>query len=463
MASTIVAKKLSSNMNMCEGPLLKKIIVFTIPIILTNLLQLMFNAADLMVVGQFCGSNSVAAVGATTSLVHLIINLFMGLSSGVGVAVATGIGAGSTESIRKTVHTAIPLSLICGALLTVLGLVFAGPLLRIMDTPKDVVDLSILYVKVYFCGMIPSMLYNFGAAVLRADGDTKKPLIFLTFSGIVNIFLNIIFVTLIDMDVAGVALATAISQAISAALVLFELFHKNDACRLDIKHLRIYPLQLKRILSIGLPAGLQSTTFSLSNVIIQSAINSFDAIAVAGSAAAGSIEGFVFTGVDAFQQTSLNFVGQNYGAGKIDRVKKILLLCISGVIITELVMGIAVNVFSRPLLSLYVPDSAVSISYGARRMMLISLFYFLAGIMNVFSGTIRALGHSVIPMIISILSNCVFRLFWVFAVFGNFKDWKYSWELLFSSYPISWTFAIVIEVIMYIIIIKKYKGVKALN
>ncbi len=444
-------------MNMCEGPLLKKIIAFTIPIILTNLLQLLFNAADLMVVGQFCGGNSVAAVGATTSLVHLIVNLFMGFSSGAGVAVATAIGAGNREYIEKTVHTAMPLALICGAVLTVLGLVFAEPILVAMNTPDDIIKLSTLYVKVYFCGMIPAMVYNFGAAILRADGDTKRPLLFLLFSGVLNVVFNLFFVIVLKMDVAGVAVATCISQLVSAVLVTRDLVVRQDACKLDIKKLKFHSLQLKRIVSIGLPAGLQSTTFSLSNVIIQSAINSFSAVAVAGSAAAASIDGFVFTGNDAFQQTALNFVGQNYGAGKIDRVKKTVKLCFFCVVVTELVLGIGANIFSKPLLSLYIPDSAASISYGQRRMMFISLIYFLAGIMNVFSGAIRAMGHSLEPMIVSFFTNCVFRLFWVFTVFAGLRSSKYAWEILFSSYPISWSIAIIALVILYIFIVRTRK------
>lgn len=453
MASVNLARKMSANMNMCEGPLFKKIIRFTFPIILTNLLQLMFNAADLLVVGQFCGSTSVAAVGSTSSLVHLAINFFLGISSGVGVVTAMSIGAGEEKNVQKTVHSAIPIALLCGALLTVVGLLGVEPMLRLMDTPSDILPLSALYLKIYFCGMIPSMLYNFGAAILRADGDTKRPLFYLTFAGVVNVVLNLFFVIVLDMDVAGVAIATAVSQLVSAVLVLWALMKKNDACRLDVKKMRFHSAQVGQILKIGLPAGLQSTTFSFSNVIIQSSINSFGAIAVAGSAAASTLEGFVYTPIEAYSQAALNFTGQNFGAKKYDRIKRILLITIASCIVTELVLGVLANVFSTPLLSLYITDSVKAIGYGAKRMLYISLFYFLCGTMGIFSAVFRGMGHSVTPMFINIFSNCVFRVVWIFCVFRFLK----SWDILFSSYPISWALAIAVQIVMYIIIMKKYK------
>ncbi len=452
MASVAVKRKLSENMNMCEGPLLKKIVSFAVPLIFTNLLQLMFNAADLIVVGRFCGSNSVAAVGATTSLVHLIVNLFIGLSTGAGVAVATAIGAGNSETVKKTVHTAIPLAVICGILLTVIGLLTATPILRLMKTPTKIIHLSSIYLKIYFAGMIPCMLYNFGAAILRADGDTKRPLFFLTLAGVINIILNIVFVLFFDMNVAGVALATTISQTISAVLVMLDLMQKNDFCRFSFKHIGFYPMQLKNIIKIGLPAGLQSVTFSLSNVIIQSSVNSFSEAAVAGSAAAGNIEGFIWAPVDAFQQAALNFAGQNYGAGKIDRVRKTLRIILILGVAVELVLGIAATVFAKPLLSLYITDSPKAIEYGTKRMYFVSLLYFIATVMNTFSGILRGMNRSVEPMCVSIFTNCVFRILWVGTVFRRFG----TWELLFSSYPISWTLAIVLQLCVYIAIMRRY-------
>ena len=440
-------------MNMCEGPLLKKIVSFAVPVIFTNLLQLMFNAADLIVVGRFCGSTSVAAVGATGSLVHLIINLFVGLSTGAGVAVATAIGAGNTDTIKKTVHTAIPLSVISGALLTVIGILAAKPMLTLMSTPKDVLPLSAVYLKIYFAGMIPVMLYNFGAAILRADGDTKNPLFFLTLAGVINVMLNIIFVLCFDMNVAGVALATTISQTVSATLVLMNLMHKNDSCRFSFKYVKFYPSQLKTILRIGVPAGLQSMSFSFSNVIIQSSLNSFSSAAVAGSAAVSNIEGFIWAPVEAFQQAAINFAGQNYGAGKIDRVRSTLRINLVIGMVMEFVLGILLVLFARPILSLYITDSPKAIEYGVVRIFLVPMFYFIGSAMHTFSGVLRGMNHSVPPMVISIFSNCVCRIIWIATVFRYFR----SWEVLFAIYPISWTIAVVVQAIIYTAVIRKYK------
>ncbi len=452
MASATVARKISANMNMCEGPLFKKIVSFAIPVIFTNLLQLMFNAADLVVVGRFCGSNSVAAVGATGSLVHLIINLFVGLSIGAGVAAATAIGAGNEEAVKKTVHTALPLAVISGAILTVVGFFAATPMLELMKTPKEVLPLSSLYLEIYFLGMIPIMVYNFGAAVLRADGDTKNPLFFLTLAGVINVVLNVVFVLFFDMNVAGVALATTLSQCVSAALVVINLMRKKDFCRFSFKNIGFYPAQIKAILKIGVPAGLQNMTFSISNVIIQSSVNSFSAAAVAGSAAVTNIEGFVWAPVEAFNQATVNFAGQNYGAGKIDRVRKTLRINLTVGIILELIFGALSAIFARPLLSLYITDSPAAIEYGVIKMYLIPLFYFVATIMHTFSGVLRGMNHSMAPMIATVFANCIFRLIWIGTIFQYFRNWT----VLFMSYPISWGLAALIQAIMYAVIIRRY-------
>ena len=342
----------SKSADMCEGPLVSKIIFYTIPIILTGILQLLFNAADLVVVGQCNGSNSVGAVGATGALINLIVNLFIGLSVGAGVTVAHGIGSGRSEDVRRTVHTAIPTAVICGAILTVVGVLFSETFLRLMDTHPDQLNLAASYMRIYFCGTIASMLYNFGSAILRAAGDTKSPLYYVTAAGFLNIFLNLIFVIAFKMNVAGVALATVISQTLSAALVVRALMKRDDACKLELKKIHIYGRQLKRIFQIGFPAGLQSSIFAISNVIIQSSINSFGPIVNSGNAAAQNIEGFVYTSINSYSQTSLNFTGQNYGAGKLDRIRKIMWICLTAVFCTGAFLGLTALFFGRPLLSI---------------------------------------------------------------------------------------------------------------
>ena len=307
------------SIDMCNGPLFGNIIRYTVPIILTGLLQLLFTAADLMVVGQFCGSDSVGAVGATNSIINLITNLFIGLSVGTGVTVAQGLGAGNEEAVRRAVHTAIPLAAICGLLLTGIGIFAAPVFLRWMDTPQEYIHLSILYVQVYFAGIISTMVYNFGASILRAVGDSQSPLVFLVIAGVVNILLNVLFVKAFQMDVAGVALATVLSQTLSAVLVLWVLGRRTDACRLEWRQMCIDRRALLRMLRIGLPAGIP--IFSISNVMIQSAVNSFGPVVGAGYSAAGSLEGFVYTAMNAFHQTALNFIGQNVGAGNYKRVR----------------------------------------------------------------------------------------------------------------------------------------------
>ena len=325
----------SKTSDMCEGPLVSKIILYTIPIILTGVLQLLFNAADLVVVGRCCGDISVGAVGATGALINLMVNLFIGLSVGAGVTVAHGIGSGRAEDVHRTVHTAIPAAFISGAFLTVVGVLFSEKFLEMMDTPSNVLPLSAAYMKIYFCGTIPSMLYNFGSAILRAAGDTKSPLYYLTAAGVLNVILNLLFVMAFHMDVSGVALATSLSQTLSAVLIVRELMRRDDACRLELKKMKIYGRQLKRIIQIGFPAGLQSSIFAISNVIIQSSINAFGNLlghaVLSGNSAAQNIEGFVYTSMNSYSQTSLNFTGQNFGAGKLDRIKKIMWICLIAV------------------------------------------------------------------------------------------------------------------------------------
>ena len=334
---------------MLEGPLFAGILSYTIPIMLTGILQLLFNAADLVVVGQFRGADAVAAVGATGALTNLIVNLFIGMSIGAGVTVAHGLGGKQNAVVHRTVHTALLLSLVSGLILTVVGILFSGRFLEMMGTDKDVLPLSALYMRIYFGGITFTMVYNFCASILRAAGDTKSPLIFLTIAGVINVILNIIFITVFDMSVDGVALATVISQAISATLVVIALMRRNDACKLELKKLRFHANQLKKIISIGLPAGIQSSLFAISNVIIQSSVNSFGKVVMAGHAAAGNLDGFVYVVQNAFMQTTVNYVGQNTGARKFDRIKKVVRTCTLMVIVSGFLCGTLMWVFGRNL------------------------------------------------------------------------------------------------------------------
>lgn len=444
-----------SGIDMCHGPLFKKIILFTVPIILTSILQLLFNAADLVVVGRYCGSVSVAAVGATASLTNLFINFFIGFSTGTGVTVSHAIGSGDDKGVNRAVHTAIPIALICGGILSVLGLFMSEPVLALMDTPDNVLKLSALYMKIYFGGMIFNMVYNYGASILRAAGDTKSPLYFLTFAGVLNVGLNIVFVTVVHMNVAGVALATVISQAVSAILVVTQLMRRQDAVKLDIRKLRIYPEPLKKILLIGFPSGIQSSLFSISNTIIQSSVNSFGDTAISGCSAAHNIEGFLYVIMNSFSHTSLNFTSQNVGARKYDRVKKTFVICLLCTATVGIVGGLLIYTFAVPLLSIYIKDSAEAISYGVMRITVIVLTYFLCGIMEATTGSIRGMGYSFIPMAISVFCVCVMRVFWVFSVFRIPRF--HSIIGLLVSYPISWLLAFLCEIIVFIIIYNKKK------
>lgn len=441
---------------MCEGPLLKKIILYAIPVILTGILQLLFNAADLVIVGRFCGSLSVAAVGATGSLINLIVNLFIGLSIGAGVMVAQGIGEGSYEKVHKTVHTAFPAALIGGLALTGIGVFCARFFLTWMGTQPDVIEKSVIYMQIYFCGMTGSMIYNFGAAILRAAGDIRSPLLFLTAAGVLNVLLNLFFVMALHMDVAGVALATVISQLLSAVLIVIALTKRDDMCRLFLRKMRISRTHLAEMVRIGLPAGIQGSMFSISNVLIQSSVNSFGSVAMSGNASAGNIEGFVYTSMNAFQQTATNFAGQNYGAKLYGRIRRITLICVVSVFVVGAGLGNLCYLFAEKLLGIYITDSAEAIAVGVLRMGYISTLYFLDGIMEVMTGTLRGMGRSALPMAVTVLGVCVFRVVWILTVFA--KPAYHSLGTIYVSYPISWTMTFAVELIAYLILIRKLSG-----
>ena len=442
----------NNSRSMLTGPLFLNIILYTVPIILTSTLQLLFNAADLVIVGRFCGSLSVAAVGGTTYITNLLVNFFVGLSVGAGVAVAHGIGSRNGEEVHRIVHTTLPLALLSGAVLTVVGVAYAETFLRMMDTPASVLPLSTVYMKICFGGVTFTMVYNFCAAILRAAGDTRSPLIFLTFAGVLNVLMNLFFVCVLDMNVAGVALATTLSQGVSAALVVVALMRRTDDCRLELKKMRFYGEQIKKIVRIGLPAGTQSAMFSISNVLVQSAVNSFGDVFVSGNAAASNLEGFLYASLNSFHQTAVNFVGQNAGARQYDRVKKTLWICLGSVATAALVISGLACGFGRQLLSVYITDSPEAIAYGVQRLYSVAALYVICGMMDVSTGALRGLGASVTPMIICMLGACGFRILWISTVFQAVPTAK----VLFACYPISWTITLIAQMAAFATVYRRH-------
>lgn len=435
----------SVRVDMIHGPTLKKIIVFALPVIASGVLQLLFNAVDIIVVGQFSGQNALAAVGSTSSLINLLVNLFIGLSIGASVLLGQYIGAHDYENASETVHTAMALSILGGVIMIFVGFFLARPLLEMMDTPPEVIDLSVLYMRIYFVGMPAFMIYNFGAALLRAIGDTKHPLYFLTIAGVINAILNVFFVTQLSMSVDGVAYATIISQAVSAVLIVISLMHSDGFMHLDFKKVHFYGHKVRQMLRIGLPAGLQGIVFSISNVLIQSSVNSFGPTVMAGNTAASNIEGFVYTAMNALYQTNLSFTSQNKGAQEYKRCDRILLQCLFIVTIVGLVLGVGAYVASPVLLRLYNSDPTV-IHYGTIRLSFISVPYFLCGIMDVFVGSLRGLGSSILPMIVSLSGACLFRTIWIYTIFANVG----TIQSLYISYPISWLLTASVHMLCYI-------------
>lgn len=437
--------KNSYKIDMCNGPVLPKVIAFSLPLMLSSCLQLLFNAADVIVVGRFAGSESLAAVGSTNSLTNLLTNLFIGLSIGANVAVGHTLGSEDVKGTTDNVHTAITVSMISGLVLIGIGLLFTKPMLVWMGAPLDVLNKAALYLKIIFIGMPATMVYNFGSAVLRATGDTKRPLYFLFFAGVINVILNLFFVIVLHMDVAGVALATIISQCVSAVLILVCLCQMEGPCRLNIRKLYIHPGRLRRMLQIGLPAGIQGSLFSFSNVLIQSSINSFGSIVVAGNSAAQSIESFVYISMNAVHQATVSFTSQNTGARKPERINQILFSCLVLVTAIGLFMGIGVNLLSIPLLSIYSSNPAV-ITAGKTRLLWISAPYFLCGIMEIVMGIMRGLGYAITPMIVSLSGACLFRIVWLATAFA----WYPTQDVLLLSYPVSWILTTAIHALTYL-------------
>lgn len=444
--------KKNYEIDMCNGPITGKMLRFALPLMLSSMLQLLFNAADIITVGKFGSEHSLAAVGSNTALINLLTNLFIGLSIGANVLVARFYGAKNGEELNETVHTAMLLSLISGLILTVTGVIFARYFLIWMKTPAEILDLATTYLKIYFLGMPAMMIYNFGSAILRAIGDTKRPLYFLAAAGVINIILNILLVVVFRLDVKGVGIATVISQIVSAILIIRCLAKSNGDIKLELKKLRFSRGKIGAILRIGLPAGLQGSIFSLSNVVIQSSVNIFGPVVVKGNSAAQNLEGFVYFSMNAFHHATLSFTSQNMGAKKYDRLGKILKngLCLA--ILFGAGFGGTVILFGRNLLSIYTNDGA-AISAGMTRLYIITGTYTLCGIMDVMVGAIRGIGYTVLPTIVSLIGACALRLVWLATVFRIPKF--HTINTVYLSYPITWLVTIIAHVICYIIIRKK--------
>lgn len=434
-------------MDMCSGPILRKMLMFALPLMLSSILQLLFNAADIVVVGKFAGDNSLAAVGSNTALINLLTNLFIGLSIGANVVAARHYGAKAWDDLRRTVHTAMLLSMLSGALLLVLGVIGAEQMLIWMQTPEEVLPLATVYLRIYFLGMISTMVYNFGSALLRAVGDTKRPLYFLLCAGIINVILNLLFVIGFQMDVMGVAIATVISETVSALLVLRCLVKEKGGIHLELRAMRIDRKKMLQILRIGLPAGFQGVVFALSNVVIQSSVNIFGNIVVAGNSAAANLEGFVYMAMNAFYQTTLSFVSQNYGAGEQKRINRIVLLGEACVIVTGTLLGNMVVFFGNDLLQIYSNNPEV-IATGMVRLHYISMIYALCGIMDVMVGALRGIGYSIMPMIVSIVGVCVLRLIWLATVFQIPEFHKI--ETVYLSYPVTWILTSLVYIVFFV-------------
>ena len=440
----------SNTKTLTEGPLAKQILLVSLPLALSNLLQVLFNMSDVAVVGRFAGSTALGAVGSTSIFVTLFTGFLIGLSNGVNVLVARFYGARHPNDVHKTVHSALIVSIIAGVVLLLVGLLGSPALLRLLNTKEDLLPGAILYLRVYFLGMPALALFNFGNAIFSAIGETKKPLIYLSTAGVLNILLNLFFVIVCKLDVAGVAIATVISQCISASLVLRCMVKDTGPLHLDLKKMRLHPQAMRQILRIGLPAGFQGILFSLSNVVIQSAINSFGSTVVAGNSAASNLEGFIYTGMNAFAQAAVTFTSQNVGARRYDNLDRVMRNCLLCVTVVGLFLGCGAYFGGEVLLHFYSTDEAV-VAAGLSRMQIICTAYFLCGIMDTLASCLRGRGYSVIPMIVSLVGSCLLRLVWIATIFRMFR----STGTLYISYPISWALTAGVHLICLLVVRKK--------
>ena len=441
----------SYEMDMCSGPLFSRMLIFTIPLICSGILQLFFNAADIIVVGKFSGEHALAAVGSTSSLINLLLNLVMGISLGASVIVGRNYGAKNKSAVRKSVHTAIAIALWSGVIMLFIGVLLSPPILRMMGTPDDVIKLSTIYMRIYFLGMPSMLLYNFGASVLRAAGDTRRPLYILAGAGVINIILNLIFVVLLDLSVVGVALATIVSETISAFMVIKILTKTDGFLHLDLKRIKIHKKFFKEMLRVGIPAGTQGVFFNISNVLIQSSVNSFGSVVMAGNTAAVTLEGFVDTSILAIYQTTLNFTSQNMGARKYSRIGKIFSSSLIMSVVTGLVFGGGAYIFAEKLLKICI-SSEEAISYGAIRLGIVSVSYPLCGIMDVGASILRGMGYSILPTIVVLVGACIFRVVWILTVFREY----HSLVILYLSYPISWALTSLILIGCYLFLKRRF-------
>ena len=435
---------------MCSGPLLSKMMVFAIPVVITSVLQIMYNAADMIVVGRFASDTSLASVGSTAQLINLLVGFFNGMAVGASVVAARLYGAGDRQGVNDSVHTAVTLSVVCGVAIGIVGLLVSDFMLELMGTPEDVIGGASEYLQIYFVGTPALIVYNFAAAILRAVGDTKRPMYFLIVSGLVNVVLNLLFVIGFKMDVVGVAWATTISQYLSATMIILCMIRSDNCVRLDLRRLRIRKKWAKEIMRIGLPSGIQASMFNISNVLIQSGINSFGAAHIAGSSAASSIEGFISLATAALYQVNLSFVGQNMGAKKYDRIEKINRIGIFLSLVIWVVLGGAIFLLRYPLMSIYTDDPA-SIEAGAQKLVILMAGYFFGGTMNSMVGTLRGMGYAAVPMVNSIVGACVFRVIWMYTFFA----WNPTWFTLFLNYPISWMIISIAHFVTYQIVKKR--------
>ena len=435
---------------MCNGSILDKLISFSIPLMLSGILQLLFNAVDIIVVGRFTGSEALAAVGSTTALINVFVNFFIGISLGSNVLAARFFAAGKDKEMSETVHTAITLALISGVGMGIIGVLAAKGALTLMDTPDNVLNLSTLYMRIYFVGMPFFMLYNYGAAILRAVGDTKRPLLFLIISGSVNVVLNLIFVIRFHMGVAGVAIATVISQAISCVLVLRCLYRTESSYQLRFSRLGMKAKYVKQIFQVGVPAGIQSTIINFSNVLLQSSVNSFGSVAMAGYTAANNILGFLYVSINSVTQACMSFTSQNYAVRRFKRMDKILLECLGLTVAVSLVFGGGSYLFGSELMHIYTKSADV-VACGVDIMLYTTVTYFLCGMMDLFPGALRGMGHSAVPMILSVIGTVGTRIVWIYLVFPYHR----ALDFLFISYPVSWLLTIIMQVICFYFVRKK--------
>lgn len=451
--SELTTKKNRYEIDMCNGSIMDKLISFSIPLMLSGILQLLFNAVDIIVVGRFAGSQALAAVGSTTALINVFTNLFIGVSLGANVLAARFYASGRKKEMSETVHTSILFALLSGIVMVFVGLFFSRAALELMDTPADVIDQSALYMQIYFAGMPFFMLYNYGAAILRAVGDTKRPLFFLVIAGVINAGLNLFLVIVLHLGVAGVAIATVIAQMISCILVLRCLYQSTGSYQLRISRLTLKWTYLKQIFQVGIPAGIQSTVINFSNVLLQSSVNSFGSVAMAGYTAANNIFGFLFAAVNSITQACMSFTSQNYGVGKWKRMDRVLLNCMLLTVIVSLVLGGGSYLFGPELLRIYTSDAAV-IQCGMEILLYTTVTYFMCGIMDLFPGALRGMGCSAVPMLLSVIGTVGTRVVWIFMVFPKYR----SLDILFISYPASWLVTIALQVVCYYFVRKKVKS-----